>query len=315
MILVRKICLFTLAVFVLTGSILAQDGPSIPGQSDERYLIGYQDVLDIGVFRHPELNVRVSVDAQGNIRPYRLEKPISAVCRSERQLANDIMDAYRVSYLRDPQVTVTVVEQRSNPLAVMGAVEKPGSYNVSKRLNLLQLIALAGGPSKDAGTRVLVVRGGSPSACHLNDDAKDTNDFMSFKMRDLQEGKANLAMMPGDVVSVLKSDLIYVYGNVIKPGAVEVREPITLLQALSKSEGLRPATDKKAIRILRQKPDSLDREEITVSLTDIEKQKAKDPYLEPNDIVAVSKDPVKDILASVKQVVTNGASGLALRTY
>ncbi len=129
---------------------------------------------------------------------------------------------------------------------------------------------------------------------------------MTFKIRDLQEGKENLEMRPGDVVSVLKSDIIYVYGNVKKPGPVEVREPITLTQAIASAEGYTNATDKDTVRILRQKPDSLDREEIIVNLSDIEKRKAADPYLQPNDIVALSKDNTKAILTGIGTAFKNG---------
>ncbi|MCC6451922.1 MAG: polysaccharide biosynthesis/export family protein, partial [Acidobacteria bacterium] len=77
---------------------------------DERYRIGFQDVIDVKVFRHPELDVRAPVNPDGRIYLYRLEKPLVAVCKTERELANDIVAAYKVSYLRDPQVTVTVAE-------------------------------------------------------------------------------------------------------------------------------------------------------------------------------------------------------------
>ncbi|MEZ5424102.1 MAG: SLBB domain-containing protein [Pyrinomonadaceae bacterium] len=299
---IRSLFLMSFAVSALCAAAFAQ----APTARDERYRIGFQDVLDVQVFRHPELNVKVPVNPDGRIYLYRLDKPVVAVCKTERELADDIMAAYKVSYLRDPQVTVTVAEQRSQSMAVIGAVEKPGSFYISRQLNLLQLIAMAGGPSKDAGTRVLVVRVGSNTDCKTDDDSQEQPSLMTFKIRDLQEGKQNLEMRPGDVVSVLKSDIIYVYGNVKKPGPVEVREPITLTQAIASAEGYTNATDKDSVRILRQKPDSLEREEIVVNLAAIESQKAKDPYLQPNDIVAVSKDKAKAILSGIGEGIKNG---------
>lgn len=299
---IRSLFLMSFAVSALCAVAFAQ----APTARDERYRIGFQDVLDVQVFRHPELNVKVPVNPDGRIYLYRLDKPVVAVCKTERELADDIMAAYKVSYLRDPQVTVTVAEQRSQSMAVIGAVEKPGSFYISRQLNLLQLIAMAGGPSKEAGTRVLVVRVGSNTDCKTDDDSQEQPSLMTFKIRDLLEGKQNLEMRPGDVVSVLKSDIIYVYGNVKKPGPVEVREPITLTQAIASAEGYTNATDKDSVRILRQKPDSLEREEIVVNLAAIESQKAKDPYLQPNDIVAVSKDKAKAILSGIGEGIKNG---------
>ena len=110
-------------------------------------------------------------------------------------------------------------------------------------------------------------------------------------------------MQPGDVVSVLDADIVYVYGNVNKQGPVRIREPITLTQAIVSAEGLRPAANKDKIRVLRQKTGSVDREELVFDLNQIDKGKVKDPYLEPNDIVAVSQDGSKAVLLSVTNMI------------
>lgn len=299
-------------LMVVGGSAQTATDPSGSGQvattmpqrseKDDRYRIGYQDVLDVQVFRHPELNLRVTVNPNGVIYLNRLEKPIVAVCKTERQLANDIIDAYKVKYLRDPQVNVAIVEQKSQSVAVIGAVEKPGNFYVSRRVHLLELLAMAGGPNKEAGTRLIVARTGSSSNCQAPDAdpaAGDEIALMGYKIRDVQEGKKTLWMQPGDVVSVLDADIVYVYGNVNHQGEIKVREPITLTQAIASAEGLKSATRMDRIRILRQKPDSLDREELVFNLKEIDAGKERDPYLEPNDIVAVSQDSAKSILLSV----------------
>ncbi len=271
-------------------------------RKDERYRIGFQDVLDIQVFRHPELNIKTTVNPNGMIYLYRLEKPLSVVCKTEREVADEIVAAYKTSYLRDPQVNVMVAEQKSQSLSVIGAVEKPGSYYVSRRVHLLELLAMAGGPSKETGTRILVARTGSSSNCKSAEASSGPGDdlaLMSFKIRDIQEGKKSLWMQPGDVVSVLPADVVYVYGNVNRQGEIKVREPITLTQALASAEGLKSATKMDRVRILRQKPDSLDREELVFNLKEIDKGVVRDPYLEPNDIVAVSQDTARSILLGI----------------
>jgi polysaccharide biosynthesis/export protein len=284
--------------------------------SDTRYRIGFQDVLNIEVFRHPELNSRVTVNPNGLIYLNRLEGPLVAVCKTERELANDIVAAYKVKYLRDPQVNVQLTEQKSQSVSVIGAVEKPGSYYISRRVHLLELLAMAGGPNKEAGTRILVARTGSTSNCRTPDAGPAPEGdiaLLGFKIRDIQEGKKTFWMQPGDVVSVLDADIVYVYGNVQKQGEIKVREPITLTQAIASAEGLKSATKMDRIRILRQKGDSLDREEKVYNLNDIDKGKVRDPYLEPNDIVAVSQDSAKNILFSVGNVFKSSAGALLLR--
>src|SRR6476661_1205210 len=224
---------------------------------DERYRIGYQDTLEIQIFRHPELNQRVSVNSNGTINLFRIPDPVIAVCKTERELANEVADAYRKDYLRNPEVNVVAAEQRSRAFAVIGAVEKPGSYLIAKRVRLLELLSQAGGPSKEAGTRLIVARTGSTSNCKMNDQVALNDDvtLMSFKIKDVLEAKQNLVMEPGDIVSVLDSDVVYVYGNVNKQGQIRLKEPITLTQALASAEGLKPSTKKDKIRVLRQKPD------------------------------------------------------------
>jgi polysaccharide biosynthesis/export protein len=291
-------------------------GTPIDPASESRYRIGFQDVLDIQVSRHTELNKRVTVSANGLIYLDRLEAPIVAVCKSEHELADDITAAYKVKYLRDPQITVSLAEQKSQAVAVIGAVEKPGSYYLSHRIHLLELLAMAGGPNKEAGTRILVARTGSTSNCRTPGSGSAQSDdieLLGFKTREIQEGKKTFWMQPGDVVSVLDADIVYVYGNVQRQGEIKVREPITLTQAIASASGLKSATKMDRIRILRQKNDSLDREELVFNLADIDKGKVRDPFLEPNDIVAVSQDPTKSILLGVGNAIKGSAGAILLR--
>jgi polysaccharide export outer membrane protein len=307
--LLAALCLFSLAAVVC---------PAQPGgvlDKSERYRIGFQDILDVQVFRHAELSQRVAVNPNGTIALFRLDKPIVAVCKTEAELAADIAQAYEKDYLRDPEVHVVVAEQRSQTVAVIGAVEKPGNFYINRRYHLLEMIALAGGPNKEAGTRLLVARTGSPSKCR--DAGDDTNgDLVSvadFKIRDIQEGKQTYWLQPGDVVSVLDADVVYVYGNVNKQGAVRVREPITLTQAVVSAEGLKSNAKKDVIRILRQKPGSAEREELVFDLGKIDKGKVPDPYLESGDIVAVSEDKTKTILQGIANSIKSSVPSVLYR--
>lgn len=311
---------------ILIGSVAtgvrAQGGNavpvSMPGQQsgEERYRIGFQDTLEIQVFRHADLNQRVSVNANGTINLFRLRDPIVAVCKTERELANDIAAAYEKDYLRNPEVNVVAVEQRSQAYGVLGAVEKPGWYFISRPIRLLELLAQAGGHTDKAGSRIAVARTGSNSNCKLNQGPvpnEDAIDVMYFNVKDVLEAKQNLVMRPGDIISVLDADVIYVYGNVAKQGQVIMKEPITLTQAIASAEGLRSATKKDNIRVLRQKSGNPEREEFVYDLNEIDKGKMADPYLEPNDIVAVGEDKTKSILNSIGRSLTNGIPSLFYR--
>ena len=285
-------------------------------KAEERYRIGFQDQLEIQVFRHPELTQRVNVNPNGTINLFRLNEPVVAVCKTENELANDVAEAYRKDYLKNPEVKVLAVEQRSRAFAVIGAVEKPGQYMISRKVRLLELIAQAGGPSKEAGTRVLVARTGSTSNCRLNEAPGAQSEdiaLLDYRLKDILEAKENLVMRPGDIVSVMDADIVYVYGNVNKQGQVTIKEPLTLTQAIASAEGLMSAADKKKIRVLRQKPGGMERDELVYDLTAINKRTAPDPFLEPNDVVAVSEDRAKSIMNKIGETLANGLPSLFYR--
>ena len=291
--------------------------PAVPS-GNERYRIGFQDVLEIQVFRHSDLNQRVSVNSNGTINLFRLSTPILAVCKTERELATAVAEAYQKDYLRNPEVNVVAVEQRSRAFAVIGAVEKPGQYMINRPVRLLELLAQAGGPTKDAGTRVLVARTGSTSNCVLNEGSANTTSvdeksFAGYALKDILEGRENVVMRPGDIVSVMKADVVYVYGNVIEQGLVEMRGPLTLTQAIASAKGTKPATDKSKVRILRLVPGKAERQETVYNLKEIEQGKASDPFVEPNDIVAVSIDKAKDVMNSIGKSLTNGIPSIFYR--
>lgn len=288
---------------------------SAPGQ-DERYRIGFQDTLEIQVFRRPELTQRVSVAPNGTINLFRIPEAIIAVCKTERELANDIAVAYQRDYLRNPEVSVVAVEQRSQAFGVLGAVDKPGYYFVNRPIRLLELLAMAGGQTDKAGSQIVVARTGSTANCRpdaLQKDEEDDITVINFRLRDVLEARQSIVMQPGDIVNVMDADIVFVYGNVNKQGQVTMREPLTLTQAIASAEGLRPAASKNDVRILRQVQGSLERKEFVFDLRDIDRRRVPDPYLEPNDIVAVGEDRTKSILNSIGRSLTNGIPSVLYR--
>jgi polysaccharide biosynthesis/export protein len=311
---VRVLLLILTAVLFNFNISLAQTDTPKNENEGETYRIGYQDTIEVRVFRHETdgLSQKYGVNPDGTINLVRSSQPIKVVCKTEREVAKEIEKEY-FTFLKKPEVNVLVSEKKSQSYGVIGAVEKPANYYGVRRLRLLELLAMAGGPNKEAGSRMIVARTGSSSACNEKREEKP-EDFvlMNFKVKDILEAKQNLWMQPGDIVSVLDSDVIYLYGNVNKIGPVKMNEPITLTQAIVSAEGLKP-TAKSKIRILRQKKDSSEREELLYDLKEIEKRKAQDPFLEPNDIVAVSEDSTKAVLKGVSDVFKNGLPSLFYR--
>lgn len=296
--------------------------PAVLGPQDlrlrERYRLGLHDRVEVEVNRHPEYSIKVDISEDGNIWLPRIDEPIQAVCKTERELANDIRTKY-ARLLRQPFVTVRATEQKSQSFSVMGAVDKPGAFFMNRRIRLAELVSYAGSPTKDAGPKIMVIRSRAGSVCHgevlatanatVDPDSPDLLSY-EFNREAVMKGKESIWMQPGDLVYVEPAKVAYIVGNVMKPTPVLLTKDITLSQAIAVAEGLKPATKKGKIRILRKKLDSGEREIIFADLGKIEKLEETDPVLQADDIVAVSEDPVKNIMSGLLKAVIGGASSL-----
>lgn len=283
---------------------------------NERYRIGFQDTLEIQVFRHPELSQIVNVNTDGTIYLPRIEKPIVAVCKTERELADVVTLNYK-SYLRTPFVNVRAVEQKSQPFAVIGAVEKPGSFYLNRRIRLLELLSFAGGHDVEkAGAKIQIARVGNVSACSENTESnEETTDvvFFSLDLKDVVEGKENPWMQPGDIVSVLEAEEAYVVGNVYKPAKISLKEPVTLTQAIAIAGGLEATAKTDKVVIQRQERGNVAKVELVYNLKDIRDKKIPDPKLQANDIIEVSTDKVKTIRNGLIKAITGGLGNIFYR--
>jgi len=335
---IGQVCLVSLLVILSTHELKAQTATAVASGTtartvgeeaapkrteaaaiDTRYRIGPGDVLDIRVARAPELSRdAVRVDQGGNIRMPMLDVDIPAACQTEGELSQNIAKLYR-KYKNDPHVDVFVKEFQSQPVAVIGAVHGAAQFKMQRQVKLLELISLAGGPTDSAGQTIQIVHaGGGPICKQSGDSGTDTADssaFVTYKLNDTLHGlpEANPFVQPGDIISVPLADQVYVLGNVLKPSAIPLKEPLTVSHAIAIAGGTAPSTKKDKIRILRQLPGSTQKKEIFVDLTAIERNKAEDVALLPNDVVDVPISGTKSILRSLLGTVVPTISQLPVR--
>jgi polysaccharide export outer membrane protein len=280
-------------------------------QADERYRIGPGDVLDIRVFNRPQLSREaVRVDSNGMIQMPLIEKDIRAACLSENELAAAIATLYK-KYQRNPYVNVFIKEYSSTPVAVMGAVEKPGRFQLTRRVRLLELLAFAGGPTEKAGGKIQIAHTGSISLCEAP-DAVAKNIFDFYSLREAMQGgrEANPFIQAGDIISIPESDQAYVVGNVFKPTIVLLKDPVTVSQAVAMAGGALRASKLGSVSIERTAPGNGGKSVIRVDLSAISKLRAPDILLEPNDIVAVPTDEGKIFMDKVFAALTGGLSSV-----
>lgn len=284
--------------------------------SNQRYRIGPGDVLDIRILNRPQLSREaVRVDGSGAIRMPLIESEIQAACKSEGELAKEIATRY-LKYYRNPQVDVFVKEYHAREVALIGAVNEQGRYQMQRRLRLLELLTFAKGPSDKAGQTINIVRGPRTDLCTNNSEpAEDAGSFISLRLNDTLRGeeKANPYVQSGDIVTIPEADQVYVVGNVYSPKALPLKEPITVTRAIAMAGG--PLRDSKTdhIRIVRQGPGSGAQSEIYVNLKAITKKQAEDVLLLPNDIVEVQESMSKSMIRSLLGAVTPSVAQLPIR--
>jgi len=273
--------------------------PGLASPDNQRYRIGAGDLLDIHILNRPNLSRdSVRVDGSGMIRMPLIENDIQAACKSEGELAKEISKGY-LKYYRNAQVDVFVREFHAREVALIGAVNSQGRYQMQRRIRLLELLTFAKGPSEKAGQTINIIRGPRTDLCTNNSDpADDAGGFISLRLNDTLRGdeKANPYMEAGDIVTIPEADQVYVVGNVYHPMAIPIKEPITVSRAIAVAGG--PLRDSKTdrIHIIRQVPGSGGQSEMYVSLKEIASKKTEDVLLRPNDVVEVSESTGKSLL-------------------
>lgn len=290
----------------------------------DQYRIGPRDVLSIRVSAGravPELSMEtVEVDECGRIPlpsvNYEEQNEVEAAGRTRTELAETLRLLFK-KYKKNPQVIVFIKEYNSQPVAINGAVVKPGQFQMRRPVQLLELLQFyAGGPTERASGRIQVARLPAYQICEKRSDSSETIQFLVFNLRDTLNAveSANPYLQPGDVITLPEAKEAYVVGNVLRPGPVLLREgDITVSRAIAMAGGTMPDTRKDKIRIIRQEPGSALKREIFVDLRAIDKQNAPDIALLPNDIIDVPTSGGKRLLRSLIGAVVPTVGQLPLQ--
>ena len=276
-----------------TSPTSSSASPADDPRAESWYRIGAGDVLDVRVFNRPQLSVSVRVNEQGMVG-LPLLGDVPATCRTERQLAKEIEALYiQGRFLKTPQVNVFIKDYQASSVAVIGAVNQAGRFQLQRRVRLLELLLFAGGASAIAGPSVHILHTTEAPPCESQvaqgaGESIDKN-IVAYKLSDTLRSveEANPFIWPGDIVSVPATGTAIILGNIPKSGPVSVTDQTTLSQAIYLSGGTLPNT-RDEVRIRRLVPGSTARTEIVANLSAIRKGHAEDILLKAGDIVEVS---------------------------
>jgi polysaccharide export outer membrane protein len=282
--------------------------------------IGPGDLLEISVFEAPEMNRTLRVSTNGEVS-LELLGSVKASGLTPRELESFLREQLRRTYMKDPHVGVFVRELESHPVSVVGAVKKPGVFQIRGTKSVIELLSMAEGLADDAGDTVWIMRGAAFSGADgLGVQAPPQGimgEIEQVNLWDLMESRnaaLNLPVYPGDIVKVTSAGLVYVVGEVRKPGGFVLKnnQNISLLQALALAEGLTRTSATSHARIIRTDLKTGKRVEIPIDLAKVLANKAPDPGLQPKDIFFIPNSSAKSAIYRAAGSAVSMATGVAI---
>ncbi len=296
--LVRAILPVFFFIVMAASSLLGQDSQSVQqgnaaddamNTSDQApaILIGPGDLLNVVVFETPELSASVRVSQNGNV-----DMPVLGQLHlagfSVTQAAAGLEEAYRTrGLLLNPHVTVSETEFASQGATVLGEVRSPGVYPTLGSRRLLDMLSLAGGVSSTAGRLVSVVHRGNPQ--HPHQIALQPTPASLH-------AQENPIILPGDTVIIAKAGVVYIIGDVLRPGGILVdnNERLSIIEALSLAGGMNKTAALSQTKLVRKLPAG--REEVDLDLKHILLGKQADVLVSDGDILYVPSSIGKTFL-------------------
>jgi len=277
--------------------------PARAGAKD--YVIGPEDLLDVQIFGQEDLNRQVRVNGEGEIT-LPLVGMVKVAGLSPKAIEQRLNQAYGCNYLRDPQVSLSVKEYRHQRVSVTGAVDKPGYYEIIGARRLLEVLAMAGGPQNKAtdakaGDTVHVIRQqGNPQTAVI--------DLKRLQVQ--MDPAVNILIHSGDVIHVPFAGTAYVLGGVNRPGAIAVRDNLTLKQALAMAGGPDPMLAAGQVKVMRL-DEHRNPTTITAHMSKIVGGQEGDVPLKDNDVVVVNVSALKRGLFVFNRLIPGGGGSVS----
>ena len=247
------------------------------------YRIGPRDKIEIKVFGQDKYNTTTRVSEEGKITLTMLGEVVVeglTAMELEKRLSQLLE-----KYLRNPEVSVAILEHQSKLVSVLGAVQAPGFKELIGRQTLLQVITAASGLTRDAGKEIIIIR-------QLSDDSSTTIHIPIDNLMLKGDPKFNIPVEPGDTIIVQVDRVVQIYmsGEVKTPGALQVmksRIP-TLTQAIAQAGGFTDLAKKRSVVVKRRDEKGIEKN-FEINVIRIQDGKEKDFQLEENDVVIIPK--------------------------
>jgi polysaccharide export outer membrane protein len=307
---------------LLIRCVLAQQVPaSAPSPlQNGSYVLGPGDTVSVWA---------LGVDEISSDKPYTVlpdgyvDLPMAGRVQLAGKTIDDAKQQLRTAlqpYFRDPQVSLAVTDFRSQPVSVLGCVKTPGVIQLQGGKSLLEVVSLAGGSAPEADSIAIITRQIDWGPIPLPDSKVDpSGKFYTAKvdLDSLSKGNSpeqNIKILPNDVINVPKARLIYVLGEVTKPGGFVLHqdEKVSAVQALSMAGGATAVAGVKNARILRGSSNPATKQDIPMNLRAALEGKGEDLQMRPEDILYVPGNASKKASVQAIQSGIQIATGLII---
>lgn len=240
------------------------------GQPD--YKLAPGDAIRIQVFQNPDLTIETRVSENGSIT-YPLIGAVDlsglSIATAEGKIAEALQKG---GFIRQPQVTIALVQIRGNQISVLGQVNRPGRFPLeTANTRLSDMLATAGGTTATGDDKVIVTGQRHGTAFRKTIDLPGI--YLNAKSDD------DIVLMGGDTVYVQRAAVFYIYGEAQRPGAFRIERDMTIMQALAQGGGPTGRGSEKKLRLSRKSPDGKVQQS-TPSLTDL---------VQPDDVIYVDE--------------------------
>jgi polysaccharide biosynthesis/export protein len=272
-------------------------------QSGESLRVGPGDQIHVTVVDSPELDQHPRVTDAGEV-PLIGVGAVKIAGLTPAEAATAVHDKLIAAhYLNHPEVTVTVEQYATQTVSVLGQVRASGAYPIGTARPVVDVLALAGGLNEVADRNIVIERRGDPDhPLHYN----LANDGVVAL-------QTSILVYPGDTVMVPKAGIVYVLGDVNRPGGFVMDNnstELTLLQALARAGGVSRTAKQGHAKLLRK--DATGYHETQLSLGEIQKGKQQDIALAPGDVLYVPFSYAKNIAVSGSSGIISSVSSAAV---
>ncbi|MDA2932709.1 polysaccharide export protein [Acidobacteria bacterium AH-259-D05] len=266
------------------------------------YRLGADDLIEVSIFGIEDFNYTQRISATGIINLPFVGR-LTAAGMTGIELEEKLKSLLNGRFIRDPQVFVSVKEYKSHPIFILGAVGRPGQYEMTRPLKLIDIIAMAGGLDlRRADDHALIQRRKIDIPGQSGREGPSSElEIIKINLRDLLEKGSlslNLSLRAGDVIQVPErvTQHFFIMGEVNRAGILDlpVDRDLLLTQALARAGGpMRTAKMNKGTLI--RYDDQGGRQEIAVNFKDILEGKERDFAVRPNDIIFIPGSRFKSI--------------------